>query len=176
MMNRHYPNTARAVAGLLVCLLLAACDKPIQATYNDAASAFHPSDECHVCGMIIDEFPGPKGEVVEPAGVKKFCSTAEMLGWWLQPENHHGNARLYVHDMGRSSWESPDDSHLIDAKNAFYVIGTQLKGSMGVVLASFSQQQAAEQLAADKGGRVLRFYEIDRKLLQQQTAMSPMTH
>ncbi|VVO07661.1 nitrous oxide reductase accessory protein NosL [Pseudomonas fluorescens] len=175
-MNRRYPNTARALAGLLVCLLLAACDKPVQTTYSDAASAFHPSDECHVCGMIITELPGPKGEVVEPTGTKKFCSTAEMLGWWLQPENHHGNARLYVHDMGRSSWDSPDDSHLIDAKNAFYVIGTELKGSMGVVLASFSEQQAAEQLAADKGGRVLRFYEIDQALLQQQTAMSHMTH
>jgi copper chaperone NosL len=114
--------------------------------------------------------------VVEPGGIKKFCSTAEMLGWWLQPENHHGDAKLYVHDMGRSTWNTPDDSHLIDAKNAFYVIGSGLKGAMGVVLASFSNQQAAEKLAADSGGRVLRFSDIDLALLQQQSAMSQTTH
>ncbi|MFW0756974.1 nitrous oxide reductase accessory protein NosL [Pseudomonas sp. H11T01] len=175
-MNNLCLNTGRALAGLLVCLLLAACDKPAQTTYNDVPAAFHPSDECHVCGMIITGFPGPKGQVVEPSGIKKFCSTAEMLGWWLQPENHHGDAKLFVHDMGRSPWNTPDDSHLIDAKSAFYVIGTQLKGAMGVVLASFSSQQAAEKLAADQGGRVLRFSDIDLTLLQQQSAMSPMTH
>jgi len=93
-MNAFYLTTVRAVAGLMMCLLLTACDNPAQATYSDAATAFHPSDECHVCGMIIDGFPGPKGEVVERAGVKKFCSTAEMIGWWLQPENHHGDATV----------------------------------------------------------------------------------
>ncbi|MDY7565238.1 nitrous oxide reductase accessory protein NosL [Pseudomonas sp. RTC3] len=175
-MKNLYLNSTRALAGLMVCLLLAACDKPAQVTYSDAAAAFHPSDECHVCGMIIDGFPGPKGQVVEPGGNKKFCSPAEMIGWWLQPENHHGDARLFVHDMGHSPWNAPDDSHLIDAKTAFYVIGTQLKGAMGVVLASFSSQQAAEKLAADQGGRVLRFSDIDLALLQQQSAMSHMTH
>ena len=58
-MNAFYLTTMRAVAGLMMCLLLAACDNPVQATYSDTASAFHPSDECHVCGMIIDGFPGP---------------------------------------------------------------------------------------------------------------------
>lgn len=175
-MNTLYSNTARALAGLMLCLLLAACDKPGQTAQNTAPVAFHRSDECHVCGMIISGFPGPKGEVVEQSGVKKFCSTAEMLGWWLQPENHHGDAKLYVHDMGRSPWDAPDDAHLIDAKSAFYVVGTQLKGAMGVVLASFSDQQVAEKLAADQGGRVLRFGDIDQALLQQQSVMPPMTH
>ena len=168
-------KTLRNLAGLMVCVLLTACDKPVQASYSDAPSAFHPSDECHVCGMIIDGFPGPKGEVVEHSGIKKFCSTAEMIGWWLQPENHHGDARLYVHDMEHSPWNSPDDTQLIDAKDAYYVVGTRLKGAMGVVLASFSSQQAAEKLATEQGGRVLRFSEIDQAVLQQP-AMSHSTH
>jgi copper chaperone NosL len=174
-MNKRYLTTVRTVAAVMVCLLLAACEKPVQTTYSDAPTAFHPSDECHVCGMIIDGFPGPKGEVVERSGTKKFCSTAEMIGWWLQPENHRGDARLYVHDMGHSQWNAPDDSHLIDAKDAFYVVGTRLKGAMGVVLASFTSQQAAEKLATEQGGRVLRFSDIDQAVLQQPS-MSPVTH
>jgi copper chaperone NosL len=77
--------------------------------------------------------------------------------------------------MEHSPWNSPDDTQLIDAKDAYYVVGTRLKGAMGVVLASFSSQQAAEKLATEQGGRVLRFSEIDQSVLQQP-AMSHSTH
>ena len=162
----------RVVAALLVGLLMSACDKAPESSFSDAPVAFHPNDECHVCGMVINEFPGPKGQVVEQGGVKKFCSTAEMLGWWLQPENHHDTAKLYVHDMGRSQWDTPDDWHLIDARSAFYVLGTGLKGAMGVVLASFADEAKAQKVATDTGGRVLRFTEIDLALLQQPAGHS----
>lgn len=161
---------------LLLSLLLVGCDKPVAAGVGDGPVAFHPADECHVCGMVISEFPGPKGEVVEQGAAKNFCSTAEMLGWWLQPENHHAQSKLYVHDMGRSHWDTPDDAHLIDAKTAYYVLGTGLKGAMGVVLASFAEQAVAQKIAADTGGRVLRFEEIDLALLQQPSGMGHSSH
>ncbi|WP_262382589.1 nitrous oxide reductase accessory protein NosL [Pseudomonas proteolytica] len=161
---------------LLLSLLLVGCDKPVAAGVGDGPVAFHPADECHVCGMVISEFPGPKGQVVEQGAAKKFCSTAEMLGWWLQPENHHAQSKLYVHDMGRSHWDTPDDAHLIDAKTAYYVLGTGLKGAMGVVLASFAEQAVAQKVASDTGGRVLRFEEIDLALLQQPAGMSHSGH
>lgn len=166
-MSTLYLKTLGAVAGLMACLWLTGCDKPVEASNSLAPVAFHSSDECHVCGMIIGEFPGPKGEVVEHSGVKKFCSTAEMIGWWLQPENQHSGAKLYVHDMGRVAWDKPDDAQLIDARDAFYVVGTKLKGAMGVVLASFSSKHMADKLAEEQGGRVLRFSEIDQSVLQQ---------
>ncbi len=76
-----------------------------------------------------------------------------------------------MHDMGKSAWEKPDDHYLIDATKAYYVIGTRLKGSMGVVLASFSEEAAARKLASEQGGRVLRFEDIDLTLLQQSSTM-----
>lgn len=170
-MNTLYLAGARALVVVMTCLGLAACNDRAEQQQAVAPVAFHQSDECHVCGMVIADFPGPKGEVVEKGTVKKFCSTAEMLGWWLQPENHRTSANLYVHDMGKSTWEKPDDQYLIDAAQAYYVIGTQLKGSMGVVLASFSDEAAARKLASEQGGRVLRFEEIDLALLQQAPAM-----
>jgi copper chaperone NosL len=175
-MNRMSLKAGRLLAGLLMCLALAACDKAEPPAASEAALAFHPSDECHVCGMVITDFPGPKGAAVGAGGVKKFCSPAEMLGWWLQPENHRADVKLYVHDMGRSHWDAPDDAHLIDARSAYFVIGSGLKGAMGVVLASFSDPQAAEKLASDTGGRVLRLEDIDQKLLGQVSAMAPMNH
>ena len=175
-MNKLYFKASRLLAGVLVCLALVACDKATSPPAVEASLAFHPSDECHVCGMVINDFPGPKGAAVGAGDVKKFCSPAEMLGWWLQPENHRADVKLYVHDMGRSQWSTPDDAHLIDARTAYFVIGSGLKGAMGVVLASFSDPQAAEKLARDTGGRVLRLEDINQEVLGQATAMSPMSH
>ncbi len=169
-------NTLNRASRMLVTaalmLGLAACNEAEQSEQLLEPVAFHSSDECHVCGMVISDFPGPKGQAVEKGGVRKFCSTAEMLGWWLQPENRMLNAKLYVHDMGRSTWENPDDQYLIDATSAYYVAGTSLKGAMGVVLATFSDESAAKSLAAMHGGRVLRFEDIDQSVLQQSSGMS----
>ena len=119
-MNTLHRIGAGAVFALLLGLGLAGCGEQEEVRQSLEPVAFHASDECHVCGMIISDFPGPKGQAVEKGGVKKFCSTAEMLGWWLQPENRLLEARLYVHDMGRSVWEHPDDGHLIDATSALW--------------------------------------------------------
>lgn len=169
-MNRVLANTARTVALVIICLGLAACGETEQDRAVLEPVAFHDTDECHVCGMVITRFPGPKGQAVsQPEQARKFCSTAEMLGWWLQPENQHLDARLFVHDMGRSDWNNPDDEHLIDATSAWYVAGTGLNGAMGAVLATFADEQAARSLADKHGGQVLRFEQIDQALLQQGT-------
>jgi copper chaperone NosL len=171
-MNALYIRSSRLLLTAALLLGLAACNEPETNEQALAPVAFHASDECHVCGMAISDFPGPKGEAVEKGKVRKFCSTAELLGWWLQPENRTLQAKLYVHDMGRSSWEKPDDHYLIDATSAYYVAGTKLKGAMGAVLATFAKETDAQRLAAEQGGRVLRFDEIDQAVLQPQATMS----
>lgn len=152
-------------AGILA-LLLGGCDDAARQNANLAPVPFQNGEECHVCGMIISDFAGPKGEAVAPGAVRKFCSTAELLGWWLQPENQHSGARLYVHDMARSDWNHPDDRHLIDATSAFYVVGVKRPGAMGATLASFADRADADRMATAEGGRVLRFSEIDQSVLQ----------
>ncbi len=142
-MNALHRIGAGTLFALALAFTLAGCGEKEEVQQSLEPVAFHDSDECHVCGMIITDFPGPKGQAVEKGGVRKFCSTAEMLGWWLQPENRLLNAKLYVHDMGRSVWEHPDDGHLIDATSAYYVVGTSLKGAMGASLATFAEEQAA---------------------------------
>lgn len=156
-------------------LLLGGCGEAEKAVSLEPV-AFHGDDECHVCGMVIADFPGPKGQAVEKAGVRKFCSTAEMLGWWLQPENQLLDARLYVHDMAHGSWEQPDDARLVDAANAYYVTGAALPGAMGAVLATFANEQDAEQFAGQHGGKVLRLADIDQALLQQLQSSAAHGH
>lgn len=167
----HYSQ--RLLLGFVLAVGLAACGDDEQTQINYDPVAFHSDDECHICGMVISDFPGPKGEAIGRDGVRKFCSTSEMLGWWLQPENQISDARLYVHDMGQSHWDQPDDEHLIDATQAWYVLGTPLKGAMGASLATFAQETDARDLASKHNGRVVRFEDIDQALLQQTVADQP---
>lgn len=162
----------RSLVVLLLSVLLVACNEAAQEPKILAPVAFHNSDECHVCGMIISGFPGPKGEAVGQESVKKFCSTTEMLGWWLQPENQQLDVTLYVHDMARSDWNRPDDAHLINARAAYFVLAPDLPGAMGVTLASFGDPTAAQQMAESHAGQVLRLDDIDLTLLQQSGTMA----
>lgn len=166
-MTSLYLSGARVLSIALLSLGLAACggEEEVAKTYDPVA--FHPDDECHVCGMIVEEYPGPKGQAVTDKQARKFCSVAEMFGWYLQPENQHQNFTLYVHDMQHGTWEQPSDEHLIDAKQAYYVVATTLKGAMGAALASFADEHTAQQFATEQGGKVLRFSDIDQALLQE---------
>src|SRR5690606_38262471 len=95
---------------LAVLLGLAGCGDREEAEVSLDPVAFHSEDECHVCGMVVMAVSGPKGQAVARDGVRKFCSTADMLSWRLQPENRILQLRLSVHDMGRSNWHQPDDA------------------------------------------------------------------
>lgn len=133
------------------------------------AVAIESGDECHLCGMVIGEFPGPKGELYlhgQPR-VHKFCSTRDLFAFLLQPENRHRASQIYVHDMVQSPWNSPDDNHFIDAQSAWYVAGHSQPGAMGATLASFALEADAIDFAHLYGGEVLTFQSISLELLAE---------
>ena len=147
---------------LSVGLVLAACSKEPEQVSARQAQAIHSGEECHLCGMIITNFPGPKGELYIKTSdkVKKFCSTRDMFSFLLDPEYKKQVKEVYVHDMSKSHWDKPDDSYFIDARNAFFVVGSSKTGAMGKTLASFSQKQDAEKFAQAFGGKVNTFEQI----------------
>jgi copper chaperone NosL len=126
-------------------------------------------DECHVCGMAITRFPGPKGEAItaREQAVHKFCSTRDMFSWALQPENAKRDHTLYVHDMAQTDWEHPDDTALIDAREAFFVVGSERSGAMGPTLVSFAAENSAVEFASEYGGEVVGFADVAMQHLMQ---------
>ncbi len=156
------------LAGFALALAFTALISGCSDSGEDAAVArpnpvhFDSGDECHVCGMAITRFPGPKGEAITARDeqVLKFCSTRDMFSWLLQPENVNRDHTLYVHDMAETEWEKPADTTLIDAREAFYVVGAERTGAMGPTLASFAEASAAEVFAAEFGGQVVSFSDI----------------
>lgn len=147
---------------ILFSILILSCserneDKPVKAPIN-----FQSGDECHLCGMLILKFSGPKAQAYRThnSNVKKFCSTLDMFAWYLQPENKPNISEIYVHDMTQNDWDAPDDTRLIDARTAFFVIGSSKKGSMGNTLASFKREVDALDFANQWGGNVVSFEKI----------------
>lgn len=153
---------------LLITLLtlLTGCSESTQQNTVIQVAAIEASDECHLCGMIISRFPGPKGQIADQSQhIKKFCSTRDMFSYLLDPEHSHNIKNAWVHDMGKVPWQHPTNDYFIDAKSAWYVIGSSQMGVMGPTLASFSEPSTAKSFIAQFGGTLYRFEEITLNIL-----------
>jgi copper chaperone NosL len=63
---------------------------------------------------------------------------------------------VYVQDMSEADWDQPR-GQWIDARRAFFVVGSRRHGSMGPTIASFSLAADARAFAGEYGGEVLPF-------------------
>ncbi|MEH6453294.1 MAG: nitrous oxide reductase accessory protein NosL [Psychromonas sp.] len=152
---------------VLLGLLLGCSEADKQNQMVKQAMAIESADECHLCGMIISKFPGPKGELYQKTSedIVKFCSTRDMFSYLLQPENQRQVEQVFVHDMSKTPWHKTDDQYFIDARTAWFVIGSSQTGAMGKTLASFSLQDDAVAFTKEFGGDVYPFSEITIELL-----------
>jgi copper chaperone NosL len=153
-------NRTRASA-LALAVALAA----LGACTNTQNAALQPADitretACSLDGMTLMDYPGPKAQIVYDRGEPDFfCDTIEMFSIFLKPEQSRPVRAVYVQDMGQADWNSPT-GHWIDAKTAFYVVGSKRRGSMGPTIGSYAREADAKDMAAHDGGRVLRFEQV----------------
>lgn len=153
----------------LVSLLLVGCNNAADSAQTTTPQPITDDDICHVCGMFITEFEGPKGQAFLEghSDARKFCSTLEMFVFLQQPENQTQLRHAYVHDIGITPWAAPKDDAFILAADAWYVIGHDQRGSMGHTLAPFSTRERATQFIEVHGGELLAYGDIDLGLLAQ---------
>nr|7OG7_A Chain A, NosL [Shewanella denitrificans OS217] len=142
------------------------------------AQAIDSTHECHLCGMLITEFPGPKGELYTKTSekVKNFCSTRDLFSFLLDPEYVHQVKEVYVHDMSLSPWAKPNDSHFINARLAWFVVGSSQTGAMGETIGSFSVKKDAEAFIEQYGGKLYRFDEITQAQLLENLYFQSWSH
>ncbi|CAN7586983.1 nitrous oxide reductase accessory protein NosL [Rhizobium sp. LjRoot258] len=164
-----------AISFVLAALFLTGCEKaettvpkPIELT-SDAVD--------HFCGMNVLEHPGPKGQIILRSGGQAvwFSSSRDAVAFTRLPEEPKDIAAFYVSDMSHAnSWEDPGSRNWIEAKRAFYVVGSQVHGGMGAPeTVPFSVRADADAFVRKNGGKVLIFEEIeDRDVLQSTLAPS----
>ncbi|MGV8939623.1 MAG: nitrous oxide reductase accessory protein NosL [Allorhizobium sp.] len=161
-MTRTRP-IAMLAAMLAAALLVTGCEDKQQAAMP-APYALTAEAMGRYCGMDVLEHEGPKGQVIldlipEPIW---FSSARDAIAFTMLPEEPKDIAAIYVSDMGKApSWGKPGAENFIDARTALYVIGSSLRGGMGVQEAvPFSSKADADAFAARNGGRVVGFADM----------------
>ncbi|OMH31868.1 nitrous oxide reductase accessory protein NosL [Motiliproteus sp. MSK22-1] len=149
-------------------LLLSACGKQTDKVAGiQNVTKIEYGDECRLCGMLISNFPGPKGQLFERGYDQnmKFCSTRDMFAYWLDPEHSHNIQSAFVHDMAVTPWDLADGDRYINARTAIYVVGHNRRGALGPTLASFSDEAAARVFSDQFGGRLHLFDQLNLALV-----------
>lgn len=116
--------------------------------------------------MNVLEHAGPKGQIILrqiPEAIW-FSSARDTVAFTMLPDEPKEIAAIYVSDMGKAaSWEKPGAENWIDARKAFFVIGSSLRGGMGAEEAvPFSEEAAARQFVGKNGGEVVKFNDLPR--------------
>jgi len=164
--NTLHPTRRRALglvalAALPAAALLSACGEAADQAQSLAPVEIDRTTSCELDGMLLADYPGPKAQI-HYAGQDRpafFCDMMELFNTLLAGEQVRAVRAAYVQDMGQASWDAPQ-GHWIDAKTAFYVLGSKRHGSMGPTIASFAQQADAAKFSAEYSGKVLRFADI----------------
>lgn len=121
-----------------------------------------------LCGMFLKQYPGPEAQIIYRSGKTYFfCDTVELFEWiHLKSVAVRVPLVMYVQDMAHNSWTHPEN-RFVNAKNAYYAVGSKRIGCMGHTFVSFSNQKAANKFIKKYGGKIYKFNEITLKMINQ---------
>ena len=152
---------------LLFVFLLTACEEN-QPIVAPSAQLLTREANGYYCLMTVLNHNGPKGQIIL-SGKKQalwFTSVRDTISFTLSPEEPKNIAAIYVNDMTEANWDNPGVDNWIDARNAWYVIGSELSGGMGAPEAvPFSTEEKAALFAMKKGGAVYAFDAIPQEYI-----------
>ena len=117
----------------------------------------------YYCNMTVADHRGPKGQIflADRQQPLWFTSVRDTIAFTMLPEEPKNISVVYVSDMGRANWDTPEPGTWTDAMNAWYVVGSGRVGGMGAPeVVPFSEKTKAEAFQAQHGGRVLGFADI----------------
>lgn len=158
---------SKIAGGIAALTLLTACQQAVR-----QAMALEPDRDsaCALDGMILKDFAGPKAQILYVEGKPDFfCNVMELFSVLSAQEQKRQIAGMYVQDMGKADWDHPT-ANWIDAKAAFYVVGSRKPGSMGPTFASFAVMQDAQDFVKKEGGKVVRFDQVTTDMVNMDNS------
>lgn len=124
-----------------------------------------PESRCPVCGMFVAKYPNWIAQVeFRDKSAAFFDGPKDLFRYLL-------NLQKYRPDS------SPDDvtavfvtdyyaARRVQARSAYFVIGSDVKGPMGKELVPFETEEAASEFMSDHGGeRILNFSQVDQECI-----------
>jgi len=115
-------------------------------------------DKCPVCGMYLHYYPNWVARITySKKEIYSFDGIKDMLKFYFN--NKKGIKNVWVQDYYTLK--------TLDAKKAFYVIGSDVLGPMGNELIAFGTLKSAKNFSLEhKGKKVLPFDELTEKMVR----------
>jgi len=129
-----------------------------------------PKDTCPVCGMLVSKYPNWVATIVYKDGhAHHFDGAKDMFKFWADPPKY---AEGHSREVMAAIWVTDFyNLQLVDAKKAFYVIGSDVLGPMGHEFVPLATKEDADDFFKEhKGKRILRFDEVSKDLPMQLDA------
>ncbi|OAN51256.1 nitrous oxide reductase accessory protein NosL [Paramagnetospirillum marisnigri] len=152
----------RLVTTLLLILFLLAA--PAQAGEVVVAPP-GPNSVCPVCGMFVAKYPEWVAVVVLKDGHTHYFDGAKDLFKFLREVKRYdsGHSEADIVTVAVTDYYAVKT---MDARSAFFVVGSDVLGPMGHELVPLASRQDAEEFMADhKGKRILTFDQVGAELL-----------
>ena len=126
-----------------------------------------PADRCPVCGMFVAKYPQWVATVVWRGGsAVHFDGAKDLFTYLLQlPKYAPGHS---PDDLVTIAVTEFYDLRRVDARQAHYVVGSDVLGPMGREFVPFASRADADEFSHDHHGRrVLRFADVTLQVVQQ---------
>lgn len=152
----------RAVFAVVLCVV------PVAAVYAaDPQMTPGPKDHCAVCGMFVAKYKNWISVVVLRDGTKAyFDGPKDMFRYIHDPSKY--DRKVKKDDIASIFVKDYYTMALFPAKEAFFVIGSDVLGPMGHELVPLKGKKAAETFLADhRGNKILTFDQITPSVLAE---------
>ena len=138
---------------------------PVLYANGKATDTVSSQVRCSVCGMFVAKYPNWLAQIHydDPGQTSFFDGVKDMMVFYFNSERFEAPPRetiknVFVKDYYSLKWFS--------AKDAFYVIGSDVYGPMGHELIPFETKGAAESFSKDHHGKeIITFGEITPELI-----------
>lgn len=111
-------------------------------------------EKCPICGMFVYKYPKWAAQIFYKDAHFSFDGVKDMIKYYF--EHKEGIAKILVSDYYSQK--------AVDAKKAYFVIGSDVYGPMGDELIPFISESEAKTFSMDhKGIKILKFEDIKAK-------------
>jgi len=157
------PTAAKIMFGLVLLILFF----NMNLSYADEPEVtIKKSDRCPVCGMFVYKYPKWVAQIIFKDGTSYFYDGAkDMFKHIFDTAKYTAGKKaeeikaIYVTDYY--------EVELVDAKSAFYVLGSDVLGPMGHELLPFKDQESAQEFLEDhKGKSIIRFQDVTPAVIE----------
>jgi copper chaperone NosL len=130
-----------------------------------AGKGIDKDTRCAVCGMFVSKYQNwVASSTLSDGKTEYFDGVKDMMAFFFAPQKYGAKPGSTVIDMSVNDYYTLTP---IDAKKAFYVIGSDISGPMGPEFIPFATKAAADSFRQDHHGKeVLTFQAITPEMVE----------